>query len=289
MFRESLTRSKRLFADGQPLARMVAVFRQPSAPGQEPARHHALAEGGIVFLLGCGMALSNLVNPANWPLGARMAYWTSGFLLAWGLFHALRRVGLAITRFIGIGSLWADLIATAIMVVVITWTAAWLAGGASAALGPAFARILPLTLAIAAVLFALFFLLYARHAAFAASAAAAAVPPPAALPGVAESALHRRLPAGFPPIMALCAEDHYVRVIAERHSAMILMPLAKAVALLPHGAGIQVHRSWWVARSAVVRQRRLGRDLHLVLLTGQSVPVSRSRLAGLKAEGWISE
>lgn len=241
-----------------------------------------------MFLLGCGMALSNLVNPDNWPLGARMAYWTIGFLLAWGLFHGLKRVGLAITRFVGIGSLWADLIATAIMAVVITWAIGWFAGGATAALGTAFARTLPLTLAIAVVLFALFFLLYARHASITSCPIEELPqgPPPA---GIAESALHQHLPAGFPPILALSAEDHYVRVVAETRSVLILMPLAKAVTLLPEGAGMQVHRSWWVARSAVTGLRRTGRDLRLDLLTGQSVPVSRSRLPAVRADGWIGE
>ncbi|NEX94511.1 LytTR family DNA-binding domain-containing protein, partial [Caulobacter sp. 17J65-9] len=87
-------------------------------------------------------------------------------------------------------------------------------------------------------------------------------------------------------VVALGMEDHYVRVFTRRGDTLVLMRMADAVAELAAVDGAQVHRSWWVARAAVVASARSGRSGVLRLDTGLEVPVARRRLAELKALGW---
>ncbi|MEO9468033.1 LytTR family DNA-binding domain-containing protein [Parasphingorhabdus sp.] len=97
-----------------------------------------------------------------------------------------------------------------------------------------------------------------------------------------------RLPAGFPKkISALGVEDHYVRVLTPERTEMLLMRLGDAIAEMDGIEGMQVHRSWWVARSAIMTSKRDGRNLRLVLDCGLEVPVSRAYVAPLKQTGWI--
>ncbi|MBC6980752.1 LytTR family transcriptional regulator [Caulobacter sp. 17J80-11] len=99
--------------------------------------------------------------------------------------------------------------------------------------------------------------------------------------------LLERLPARLGrEVIALGMEDHYVRVFTRRGDTLVLMRMADAVAELAAVDGAQVHRSWWVARAAVVASERRGRSGVLRLDTGLEVPVARRRLAELKALGW---
>ena len=87
---------------------------------------------------------------------------------------------------------------------------------------------------------------------------------------------------------AIASEDHYLRVYTNLGGELILMRLADAVRELDGADGLQVHRSWWVARSGVVREERQdGRSL-LVLPTGIHVPVSRSFRERAKDAGLTS-
>ena len=90
---------------------------------------------------------------------------------------------------------------------------------------------------------------------------------------------------------ALCLqmEDHYVRVHTPGRSELVLMPMRQAVAELEPLGGLRVHRSWWVARAAVVRAEPEGRSLHLLLSNGLRVPVARNRVADLRAAGWLND
>ena len=97
-----------------------------------------------------------------------------------------------------------------------------------------------------------------------------------------------RLPAGFPTdILALSVEDHYVRVHTLGRSEMILMRLADAISEVSGLDGLQVHRSWWVAKDSIISAKRDGRNLRLVLSNGLEIPVSRSNVGKLKQTGWI--
>ena len=111
-----------------------------------------------------------------------------------------------------------------------------------------------------------------------ASVPTAGTAPPPSLP----------LPPGFGPLLALKAEDHYLRAISAEREAMFLMRLRDAIALLPDDSGVQVHRSWWVAKDAVTGVARDGRAAMLTLSNGTEVPVARDRMAAVKAAGWTS-
>jgi hypothetical protein len=253
-----------------------------------------MAEAGVVALIAVVVAVFDLLPVGEVALGARLALWLAGFLAAWLVYLGVARVGIAVARLLGLGEYWGHALAVPFVGLAVTYGVLGLAGGPGAMFGAQFASVWVQALLVAAGFFALFFVLYARieHTRVpepAEAVAASETPPPAPLvPGVPISALHDRLEPGFPPILALAAEDHYVRVIAEGKSALVLMPLAEAAALMPDRAGAQVHRSWWVARSAVTGQRRTGRDVQLVLHGGLTAPVSRSRITGLKAQGWLS-
>ena len=79
-------------------------------------------------------------------------------------------------------------------------------------------------------------------------------------------------------LLFLKSELHYLKVVTERGSALILYNLADAIAQLTAESGLSVHRSYWVALDAVDELVRQGRQGELKLSNGQSVPVSRNRL-----------
>ena len=116
--------------------------------------------------------------------------------------------------------------------------------------------------------------------------AAPAVPEPAdeAVPAAFPSALLGRLPPEIGrDIIALETEDHYLRVHARGGSALILMRMADAVALLDPRLGAQVHRRWWVAEAAVAGVRAEGQKLSLCLIDNKRVPVGRTFSAAVRA------
>jgi DNA-binding LytR/AlgR family response regulator len=115
---------------------------------------------------------------------------------------------------------------------------------------------------------------------------APAQPEPAAeaIPAAFPSALLSRLPPGIgSDIIALESEDHYLRVHAAGGSALILMRMADAVALLDPRLGAQVHRRWWVAEAAVAGLRTDGQKLSLRLINNSVVPVGRTFSAAARA------
>jgi hypothetical protein len=105
-----------------------------------------------------------------------------------------------------------------------------------------------------------------------------------AIPAAFPPALLRRLPPGIgSDIIALETEDHYLRVHAVGGSALILMRMADAVALLDPQLGAQVHRRWWVAQAAVAGVRTEGQKLSLYLIDKTLVPVGRTFSAAARA------
>ena len=85
---------------------------------------------------------------------------------------------------------------------------------------------------------------------------------------------------------AVQAEDHYLRLHTSRGQDIILMRLADALGELEGLEGAQVHRSWWVAREAVVGAERGNGRATLTLKTGAVAPVSRTYAQALRAAGW---
>lgn len=101
-----------------------------------------------------------------------------------------------------------------------------------------------------------------------------------------EARFLRRLPlADRAPLVRIEAQDHYLKVVTTKGSALILMRLGEAVEELEGANGLLVHRSHWVALSGVTaHQRKKGRDF-LQMSDGAEVPVSRSNKAAAQAAG----
>lgn len=87
-------------------------------------------------------------------------------------------------------------------------------------------------------------------------------------------------------ILCLRMEDHHVRAYTAAGSSLYFAAMRDVVNQL--GArGLQVHRSWWVARAAIRSWAGDARALELVLDNGLRVPVARSRIAAIRAAGWL--
>lgn len=109
-------------------------------------------------------------------------------------------------------------------------------------------------------------------------AAAARANEPAAMPEY-PSELLSKLPTGLRrDILALEAEDHYLRVHTLHGSALILMRLADAAAMIDTRLGLRVHRSWWVAREGVRALERTSGRAIARLVDDTAVPISRTYL-----------
>lgn len=87
-------------------------------------------------------------------------------------------------------------------------------------------------------------------------------------------------------ILRLEASGNYVTVVTERGRKTVPGPFAAVVARMPREAGRQVHRSHWVARHAVLAERRVGRDLRLQTVDGGSVPVSAAQASAVRV--WLA-
>ena len=96
------------------------------------------------------------------------------------------------------------------------------------------------------------------------------------------------LPLRTLPIIALQAEDHYLRVHLEGgQSTLILLRLSDAIAELPVETGAQTHRSWWVAKDFVRSVTKADGRATLKLDHTIEVPVSRSFYKALGDKGWL--
>ncbi len=88
-------------------------------------------------------------------------------------------------------------------------------------------------------------------------------------------------------IHALKSEGHYVLVYTDLGEEMVLIRLRDAMNELATLEGMQVHRSWWVARNAVQTASRSNDGLTLILKNDVEVPVSRSFRKQFRAANWI--
>jgi hypothetical protein len=83
-------------------------------------------------------------------------------------------------------------------------------------------------------------------------------------------------------LVALSAEQHYVRVFTTKGDTLILFAFRRAVAAVERFDGVQIHRSHWVRLAQVVEVAGTSRDLRCRLSNGQVLPVSRGNVAPLR-------
>ncbi|MGF1544111.1 MAG: LytTR family DNA-binding domain-containing protein [Parvularculaceae bacterium] len=100
-------------------------------------------------------------------------------------------------------------------------------------------------------------------------------------------AFRRQWPSGLRQerLLALSAEDHYVRVTTIGGDALVSARFSDAVEAVASLPGTQVHRSWWVAEGAPSRLDRSGGRWTLKV-QDLDVPVSRRYRPEARAQGW---
>ncbi len=87
-------------------------------------------------------------------------------------------------------------------------------------------------------------------------------------------------------LKALKSEGHYVQVFTDAGNEMVLMRFGDAIAEAKGCEGMQVHRSWWVARSAVADSLQSDGKIELDIGDGILVPVSRSYRSAWREANW---
>ncbi len=81
-------------------------------------------------------------------------------------------------------------------------------------------------------------------------------------------------------VLALKAQDHYVEVITDQGSELLRTTLEDAIHAMNGVRGVQVHRSYWVARGAIEKFDK--KQLSIALSDGSKIPVSKRRLQAFR-------
>lgn len=105
-----------------------------------------------------------------------------------------------------------------------------------------------------------------------------------AVPALLREKLEPKL--GRSRLIAVQAEDHYLRVHTRDGAALVLMRFSDALSALEGSDGLRVHRSWWVVRGAVERIKWSRGRGELELAGGLKAPVSRGYAEAVKAVDW---
>jgi len=111
-------------------------------------------------------------------------------------------------------------------------------------------------------------------------------------PGAAAEAERPRLLSRLPAhlrgeLWYMSMQDHYVDVRTGKGNALVLMRFADAIAETAPTAGLQIHRSHWVALGAVKGALRRDGRAYLRMADGAELPVSRGFRAEAKAAGLL--
>ena len=260
-------------------------------PTAHPARQIVI-DLAVMTVIGVMLAVVGPLGSFDAPFWLRLAYWLG---LAWAGYACYRPIGGLVARLgatldLPEWSLWllACLVATVPMTGVV-WLVEALPPPLEVPSPEVWLRTYGYVLAIGAVVTMVFYMIQSKPT-------SVQVTNPVAVPVVAEPpAAQPRQPRLFdrlPPalgtdIVALEMEDHYLRVHTMLGSDLILLRMRDAVAELDGFDGAPVHRSWWVARGAVEKIERDGRNVRLVLAKGLVAPVARNMVPVLKSGGWL--
>lgn len=269
---------------------------EPAPHPPRPVARKIAVDLTIMTVIGVVLAFIGPFGSFDAPLSLRLVSWVGFAWIGYAIYSPMSRLVDYLERMLHLPrpGLWvfAVIIATFPMTAVV-----WLVGFV-----PRLAPMPNLEQALASYFYvflvgggvtALFYMLESRQSP---SAAAPAVPASASAtsPPPVESASDNgpRFIDRLPPelgtqLIALEMEDHYVRAHTALGSDLVLLRLRDAMAELDGIEGLQIHRSWWVARGAVSDVKREGRNVRLVLDTGLEAPVSRANVQVLKNAGWI--
>ncbi len=229
------------------------------------------------------------------PVALRLAYWVGFIIIGYAIFRPVSISAGWLRESIAMPFWTAELLATAIATLPLTFLIGFAMSGMR--FDPSFwgDRFLILYLQCAVIGFGIFLFMRLLFGPDGSDAESEGIQEPEPREIQAEPSeiapvqtnLHDRQSDIPDRIIALGVEDHYVRVHGPERTEMILMRLSDAIREMEPLEGMQVHRSWWVARDAIVTSRRAGRNLRLSLFGGLEVPVSRAYVTKLKQSGWI--
>ncbi len=262
----------------------------PAPPPGNPLRQIVI-DLAVMTAIGFLLALLAPLGSFELPFAYRLLYWLG---LAWAGYACYRPIGALIIRLGPVLDLpqWAlwligCLVATVPMTLVV-WLVSALPPPLELPSLEGWLVTYGYVLAIGVVVTMVFYLVQRQPEA----PVHAPAPPPAAAPRPPEPPAEARLFARVPPrlgteLIALEMEDHYLRVHTRLGSDLILLRMRDAVNELDGLDGLQVHRSWWVARGAVEQVERDGRNVVLRLAGGLTAPVSRNQVPVLRAAGWL--
>lgn len=255
----------------------VTAGASPIARGRPNARRGLV----IATVAGVFMALIGALGSDEVPLPTRLIYWLSvmwsgaaiGFAVSTGIHHW----GRLRTRPLVEGALIAVVIALPLTTVVIVANHLAFGGGIPPLRGlvTAYLSVVLIGGLITAVNYA------TTPTPPRIVTTPPEVPPPRFLERLPLRLRHARL-------VALEAEDHYLRVHTDAGSDLVLLRMVDAIAELDGLAGARTHRSWWVARDAVIGVESGGGRTMLTLAGGLTVPVSRGARPDLAAQGWFA-
>ncbi len=88
-------------------------------------------------------------------------------------------------------------------------------------------------------------------------------------------------------VVALSAEDHYVRVSTTQGTELVLMRLSDAIKEVGATPGLQIHRSHWVGLDQITKVARLNGGGEVTLSDGTTRPVSRKYMSAVRAKGLL--
>lgn len=114
-----------------------------------------------------------------------------------------------------------------------------------------------------------------------------------ATPEVAVVHERRYIDAGGVPIavgevLYLEAQQSYVNIVTTTRSYLVRRKFSECISDVPEDMGKQVHRSYWVNRSAVADFQRLNQySFQIILNNGVKIPVARTR--STEIENWFRD
>jgi hypothetical protein len=113
----------------------------------------------------------------------------------------------------------------------------------------------------------------------AASPSVASPPPSDAGRHIGESVTIFGQPFRLAEIMSIEAEEHYICLTLHSGARHLLRGrIADAIAAMPPGRGLQIHRSYWVASAALARFSQGRSAAQITLVDGRVLPVARQRI-----------
>jgi hypothetical protein len=239
----------------------------------------------LVTLIGLALGLIGPFGTFEFPVAIRVAYWVIFGIVGYAIFRPLTIVGgwvsevLGMSRIIGIG---LSLVMAALPMTLIVALLIWKFDLGAVLRWKGLPGLYFQVWLIGFLTNGFFTLMFRNRE----EAQPVSLPTSQGEEPAPAARFEDRLPIGFGNLLALKGEDHYVRAIGAAREELILIRLRDAIAELGGVPGLQVHRSWWVARDGVAKINRQARAMTLTLTNGVDVPVARDQMARVKAEEW---